>query len=122
MSKINKILICVLLIVYVIALATLHATYEYTTYWEEEPIVILQYSFIYIIIGLIIYLVVNKKVPKITIKVATKIVAYTSVLKAFFCICPILFDGFITSIIPFIHMAAWITISVFFFTLHKNMQ
>lgn len=122
MSKKNKILLCVLLLVYVIALATLHATYDYTIYWEEEPTIILRYSFIYIVIGLIIYWVFNGKVSNITIKGATKIVAYASALKALLCICPFFFDGYFTSIIPFAQMAAWITISVFFFTLHKNMQ
>ena len=122
MSKKNKILLCVLLLVYVVALATLHATYDYTLYWEEEPMVIIRYSIIYIIIGLIVYFVFNGKFSKITIKGATKIVAYASALKAFLCLCPIFFDGYFTSIFPFIQTAAWATISVFFFTLHKNMQ
>ena len=122
MSKKNKILLCVLLLVYVIALATLHATYEYATYWEEEPMVIIRYSFIYIIIGLVVYLAFNGKFSDITIKGATKIVAFASAIKAFLCICPFFFDGYFTSIIPFAQTAAWATISVFFFTLHKNMQ
>lgn len=122
MSKKNKILLCVLLLVYVIALAILHATFDYTIYWEEEPTIILRYSFIYIVIGLIIYWAFNGKVSNITIKGTTKIVAYASALKAFLCICPFFFEGYFTSIIPFAQTAAWATISVFFFTLHKNMQ
>lgn len=122
MSKKNKILLCVLLLVYIIALAILHATYDYTIYWEEETTIILRYSFIYIIIGLVIYWAFNRKVSNITIKSATKIVAYASAFKAILCICPFFFDGYFTSIFPFVQTAAWATISVFFFTLHKNMQ
>lgn len=128
MSKTNKILIGVLLLVYIIALVVFHATYEYTVYWEDETPIIVRYSMIYIVIGLIVFFAFNRKtlnwkaLSKVTIKDATKIVAYTCAIKAFLCICPILFEQAFSSIIPFVHMAAWVAISVFFFTLHKNMR
>ena len=84
MSKKNKILLCVLLLVYIIALAILHATYDYTIYWEEETTIILRYSFIYIIIGLVIYWAFNRKVSNITIKSATKLSPIQVPLKRFF--------------------------------------
>lgn len=128
MSKTNKILIGVLLLVYIIALVVFHATYEYTVYWEDETPIVVRYSLIYIVIGLVVFFAFNRKafnrkaLSKVTIKDATKIVAYTSAIKAFLCICPILIEQVVSSIIPFIHMAAWAAISVFFFTLHKNMR
>lgn len=59
----------------------------------------------------------------LSVKSLTKIVACTSVLKAFICICR--YYGYIDiwsygSIL--MDMICWITISVFFFTLYKNMK
>lgn len=129
MGKINKILICILLLVYIIALAVFHTTYEYTTYWEEESPIIIRYSVCYIVIGIILYMVVNWKNLKprvsnitITIKVATQIAAYASLLRAFLIIMPLLVSGFFYSLYPIIETLVWIVISVFFFTLHKNMK
>ena len=129
MSKKNKIILCVLLLVYVIALLVFHITYEYTTYWDEESSIIMRYSFVYIIIGLIIYLVLNWKafaltsrISNLSLKGTAKIVAYASALNAFFCLSQILFEGYFYDNIPFIHTAAWIVVSVFFFTLYKNMK
>lgn len=128
MSKRNIILICVLLLVYIIALVAFHATYEYTTYWEEETTIILQYSLLYLVIGLILYLAFNRKainwkiLSNVSIKEAAKIVAYASGIKAFLCICPFFFHQYFDTFLPLVHMVAWIAISAFFFTLHKNMN
>jgi hypothetical protein len=84
MSKRNIILISVLLLVYIIVLVAFHATYEYTTYWEEETPIILRYSLLYIVIGLIIYFVFNRKainrnvLSNVSIKGATKIMHLSS--------------------------------------------
>ena len=128
MSIRNIIIICVLLLVYVIALVAFHATYEYTVYWEEETTIILRYSVPYLVIGLVIYLAFNwkainwKALSNVSIKGATKTVGYASAIKAFLCICPFFFYQYFDSIFPLIYTAAWIAISVFFFTLHKNMK
>ena len=88
MSKRNKIFICVLLLVYVIALVVFHATYDYTRYWEEEAPLIIRYSLIYIVIGLILYFALRRKafdrkaLSNLSIKRATKIVAYANAIKA----------------------------------------
>jgi len=126
MSKKNKILLGVLLLVYVIALVVFHVTYDYTAYWDEESSLLMRYSFIYIVIGLVLYLVFNWKTIKplitnMTLKRMTKIVAYASALKAVLCLISFPFGGH-SLLIPLIQTAAWIAISVFFFTLHKNMQ
>lgn len=128
MSKRNIIVICVLLLVYFIALVAFHATYEYTIYWEEEATLIIRYSLIYIVIGLILYYASNKKafnwknLSNLSIKGATKLVAYVSTIKAFLCICPFFIEKYFDSFLPLIHATGWIAISVFFFTLHKNMK
>ena len=128
MSKRNIILICVLLLVYIIALVAFHATYEYTAYWEEETNIILRYSFLYIVIGLVLYFAfirnaINGKVlSNVSIKGVAKIVAYASAIKAFLCICPFLLNQYIDYFIPLFQAVAWIAISAFFFTLHKNMN
>ena len=127
MSKRNKILLSVLIVVYIIALVVFHSTYEYTTYWEEESSIVIQYSFFYIIIGLILYCAFNWKALKsynssLTIKGATKVVAYTSVLKAIISISSLFLDRYIYDYVePIIITVCWIVISTFFFTLHKNM-
>lgn len=126
MSKRNVIIICVLLLVYIIAFVAFHATYEYTVYWEEETTIILRYSLLYLVIGLIIYFALNRKtinwkaLSNTSIKGATKIVAYASAIKAFLCICPFIFYQYFDSILPLVHTAAWIAISAFFFTLQKT--
>lgn len=128
MGKINRIIICVLLLVYIIALVVFHATYEYTTYWEEEFPIIIRYSFLYIVIGIILYVAFNWKklkprISNITIKGTTKIVAYASLLKAILVLWPFLYYGWFGNIISFfMETAVWVVISVFFFTLHKNMK
>jgi len=128
MSKRNKIFVCVLLLVYVIALVVFHVTYDYTIYWEEEIPLIIRYSLVYIVIGLILYYSLRRKAfdrktfSNLSIKGATKIVAYASAIKAFLCICPFFFDMYFYSIVPLIQTAAWIAISAFFFTLYKNMK
>lgn len=128
MSKTNKIIICILLLVYIIALVVFHATYEYTTYWEEEPPLIIRYSLIYIVIGLVLYFAINRKalngkaISNVSIKGITKIVAYASAIKAVLCISPIFIYGYFSGLYPFIHATAWMAISLFFFTLHKNMK
>ena len=128
MSKKNMILICVMLLVYIIALVAFHATYEYTAYWEEETTIILRYSLLYLVIGLIIYFAFNwkafnwKALSNASIKGITKIVAYASAIKAFLCICPFFLYQYFSSVFSLVYMAAWIAISAFFFTLYKNMK
>ncbi len=126
MDKRDKISLGVGFFVYAIALVIFHTTYDYATYFEEEAIVIIRYSLLYIAIALIVYYAFKKRtmlnISNLTIKASTKIVAYASVLKAILCIIPILIDGYFSSVIPFSYTIAWLVISVFFFTLHKNMQ
>lgn len=126
MSKRGKIFVGVGVLVYVIALVVFHVTYDYATYFEEEADVIIRYSLIYIAVALILYYILKRKakfsISNLTIKTTTKIVAYASVLKAILCICPVLINGYFVSAIPFGYTIAWLVISVFFFTLHKNMQ
>ena len=139
MSKRNIIGVCVLLLIYIIALVAFHATYKYTKYWEYETTIILRYSLLYLVIGFIVYFFFIRKTIKwkalsnvsingkalsnVSIKGTTKIVAYASAIKAFLCICPFFFYGYYGSYIhTLIHAAAWIAISAFFFTLHKNMN
>ena len=114
------------MLVYVIALIVFHATYDYTTYFEEEATVIIRYSLLYIAVALILYYMLKRRakfsISNLTIKAATKIVAYASALKAILCICPVLINGYFVSAIPFGYTIAWLVISVFSFTLHKNMQ
>lgn len=127
MSK-NKITIYVLLLVYIIALVAFHATYEYSVYWEEETTIILRYSLLYLVIGLVIYFVFIRKaitwktLSNLSIKGTTKLVAYASAIKAFLCTYDLLFYGYFDAILTLAHMAAWIAISAFFFTLYKNMK
>ncbi len=126
MSKRDKIFVGAVVLVYVIALIVFHATYDYTTYFEEEATVIIRYSLLYIAVALILYYMLKRRakfsISNLTIKAATKIVAYASALKAILCICPVLIDGYFVSAIPFGFTIAWLVISLFFFTLHKNMQ
>lgn len=128
MSKKNMILICVMLLVYIIALVAFYATYEYTAYWEEETTIILRYSLLYLVIGLIIYFAFNwkafnwKALSNASIKGITKIVAYASAIKAFLYICPFFLNQYFSSVFSLVYMAAWIAISAFFFTLYKNMK
>ena len=126
MNKRDKIFLSAGLLVYVIALVIFHTTYDYAIYFEEEATVIIRYSLIYIAIALIIYYALKKmemfSISNLTIKATTKIVACASALKAVLCIFPIFIDGYYVSIIPFVYTLAWIVISAFFFTLHKNMQ
>ena len=126
MNKRDKIFLSVGLLVYVIALLTFHATYDYATYFEEEATVIIRYSLLYIAIALIVYYVLKKRaifsISKLTIKATTKIVAYASALKAVLCICPIFIDGYYVTILSLVYTSTWIVISAFFFTLYKNMQ
>jgi hypothetical protein len=126
MSKRDKIFVGAVVLVYVIALIVFHATYDYTTYFEEEATVIIRYSLLYIAVALILYYMLKRRakfsISNLTIKAATKIVAYASALKAILCICPVLINGYFVSAIPFGYTIAWLVISVFFFTLHKNMQ
>ena len=126
MNKRDKIFLSVGLLVYVIALVTFHATYDYATYFEEEATVIIRYSLLYIAIALIVYYVLKKRaifsISKLTIKATTKIVAYASALKAVLCICPIFIDGYYVTILSLVYTSTWIVISAFFFTLYKNMQ
>lgn len=126
MSKRDKIFVGAVVLVYVIALVVFHATYDYATYFEEEADVIIRYSLIYIAVALILYYILMRRakfsISNLTIKTTTKIVAYASVLKAILCICPVLINGYFVSAIPFGYTIAWLVISVFFFTLHKNMQ
>jgi hypothetical protein len=126
MSKRGKIFVGVGVLVYVIALVVFHVTYDYATYFEEEADVIIRYSLIYIAVALILYYILMRRakfsISNLTIKTTTKIVAYASVLKAILCICPVLINGYFVSAIPFGYTIAWLVISVFFFTLHKNMQ
>ena len=126
MSKRGKIFVGVGVLVYVIALVFFHVTYDYATYFEEEADVIIRYSLIYIAVALILYYILMRRakfsISNLTIKTTTKIVAYASVLKAILCICPVLINGYFVSAIPFGYTIAWLVISVFFFTLHKNMQ
>lgn len=126
MSKRGKIFIGAGVLVYVIALVAFHATYDYVTYFEEEAADIIQYSLLYIAVALILYYILKRRTKfckyNLTIKTTTKIVAYASALKAILCICPVLINGYFVSAIPFGYTIAWLVISVFFFTLHKNMQ
>ena len=126
MSKRDKIFVGAVVLVYVIALIVFHATYDYATYFEEEATVIIRYSLLYIAVALILYYMLKRRakfsISNLTIKAATKIVAYASALKAILCICPVLIDGYFVSAIPFGFTIAWLVISLFFFTLHKNMQ
>lgn len=126
MSKRGKIFVGVGVLVYVIALVVFHVTYDYATYFEEEADVIIRYSLIYIAVALILYYILMRRakfsISNLTIKTTTKIVAYASALKAILCICPVLINGYFVSAIPFGYTIAWLVISVFFFTLHKNMQ
>lgn len=126
MSKRGKIFVGAGVLVYVIALIVFHATYDYATYFEEEATVIIQYSLLYIAVALILYYILKKRtkfsISNLTIKTTTNIVTYASALKAILCISPVLIDGYFVSAIPFGYTIAWLVISVFFFTLHKNMQ
>lgn len=126
MNKRDKIFFGVGLLVYAIALVIFHTTYDYATYFEEEADVIIRYSLLYIAVALILYYILMRRakfsISNLTIKTTTKIVAYASALKAILCISPVLIDGYFVSAIPFGYTIAWLVISVFFFTLHKNMQ
>ena len=126
MNKRDKIFLGVGLLVYAIALVIFHTTYDYAKYIEEEATVIIRYSLLYIAIAFIVYYALKKRtmlnISNLTIKASTKIVAYASALKAILCIIPILIDSYFSSVIPFSYTIAWLVISVFFFTLHKNMQ
>ena len=126
MSKRDKIFVGAGVLMYVVALVVFHTTYDYAIYFEEEVTVIIRYSLLYIAAALIIYYVLKKRakfsISNLTIKTTTRIVAYASALKAILCISPVLIDGYFVSAIPFGYTIAWLVISVFFFTLHKNMQ
>lgn len=135
MSKRNKIFLSIWILVYVIALVIFHTTYSFTKYWIEESSIVLSASLFYIVIGLILYLTINRKNNKIelmhyspiSVKGATKIVTYTCALKAvlyLWTFCNASYYDYIhpLNIHPLIYIVAWITISVFFFTLHKNMN
>lgn len=124
MSKKNKILLGILLIVYVITLVIFHATYKYRAYWEEESSLIIRYSVYYIVIGMILYLIFNRTtinalISNISLKRLTRIIAFASIIKAALCFL----DGYLFQGFPILlTTVGWIVISVFFFTLHKNMQ
>ena len=141
MRKRNIIIICLLLLVYIIAIVAFHATYEYTAYWEEETTIVLRYSLLYLVIGLVLFFAFNRKainwksvnwksnnwkvLSNVSIKGTAKSVAYASAIKAFLCLLPLFFYGwydYFYSIFPLINTVAWIAISTFFFTLNKNMQ
>lgn len=126
MSNRDKIFLSVWLLVYVTALVVFHATYEYTTYWEEETTAVIRYSLLYFAIGFVLYLVLRKRsiyrISDWSIKQTAKVVAYASALKAILFICPFFYYGYFSSVIPFSLTIAWATMSIFFFTLHKNMQ
>lgn len=130
MSKKTKIIFGSLILIYVLALIVFHATYSYTFYWIEESTIIIPASIIYFIFVIIIYKVFHKNATmtlntNIGVKEATKIVAYASAFKAVLCICPYLYYYEYTYILmhmQFTHLICWIAITVFFFTLYKNMQ
>lgn len=126
MNKRDKILLSVWLFLYVLALVAFHVTYEYTTYWEEEATVVIRYSLLYFAIGIVLYFVLRKRsiyrISDWSIKQTSIVVAYASALKAILCICPFLYYGYFSSVIPFSHTIAWASVSLFFFTLYKNMQ
>lgn len=127
MSKRSKIIFGSLILIYVLALIAFHATYSYSTYWIEESSIIIPATIIYFIVVLTYYKLFNKNMTvtlntDIGVKAATKIVAYASLCKAVLCICPFLYDGYFYSVVPFAHIICWVVISIFFFTLHKNMQ
>ena len=127
MSKRHKIILGTLILIYVLALIVFHATYSYATYWIEESSVIIPGTIIYFGVLLILYKTFSKNkaiIPKnsMSVKGITKIVAYASMFKAVLCIFPYLYEGYFYSIMPFMHTICWIVISIFFFTLHKNMQ
>ena len=62
------------------------------------------------------------QLTNISIKGATKIAAYASLIKAFLIIVPFLIDGWFYDFYPIIETFVWIVVSVFFFTLLKNMK
>lgn len=59
--------------------------------------------------------------PVISIKGATRIVAYASILKAVLGLRTLLLYGYV-GVDTFIGPLVWTVISVFFFTLYKNMK
>ena len=127
MSKRNIIIFGSLIIIYVLALIVFHATYSYTSYWIEESSIIIPATIIYFIVVFTLYIIFNKKTiviqnTNIGVKRATKIVAYASASKAVLGIFPYLYYWYFYDIMLFIHPIGWIVISIFFFTLYKNMQ
>ena len=62
------------------------------------------------------------QLTSISIKEATKLAACASLLRAFLIIMPFIANGWFSNLYPFIETFIWIVISVFFFTLHKNMK
>ena len=127
MSKRHKIILGSLILIYVLALIVFHTTYSFTTYWIEESSIIIPCTIIYFGVVLILYKSFNKNETiklkaKMGVKGITKLVAYASLFKAVICLFPFLYEGYFYSIMPNIHTVCWIVISVFFFTLHKNMQ
>ena len=62
------------------------------------------------------------QLTSINIKGATKMAACASLLRAFLIIIPFLINGWFYELFPFIEPFIWIVISVFYFTLHKNMK
>lgn len=127
MSKRSKIIFGFLILIYVLALIVFHATYSYSTYWIEESSIIIPATIIYFIVVFTYYKLFYKDMTvtlntNIGVKAATKIVAFASLFKAIICICPFLYDGYFFGVVSFAHTICWIAISIFFFTLHKNMQ
>ena len=135
MSKINRILLGIWGFVYIIALIIIHMTYRYPLYWAEESTVIIVGSLIYIMLGVVLYCLywlVNRKTTMlplsgVSVKNLTIIVACASALKAFICICIYKSDDYIFMLDyqhghPLMNTMGWMMISVFFFTLYKNMR
>lgn len=128
MSKKNIIILSVLLLVYVLALIVFHATYNYVTYFEFEAPIIIRYSCIYMIIGLILFGAFNwqkwnTQLSDMSLKKLTLIVACVSGLKFLLNICHSVFnDYFYFGHNSFVVIISWLTVSIFFFTLHKNMH
>lgn len=124
MNDKNIKLISALVIVYIIAYAIFHNTYNYTAYWEEEDTVAIRYSLIYFVIALGICLAFNTKgitqfFSKITLKKATLYAAYAGAVKAALCLLALL-NTYIDETDTFLTLLAWAVISAFFFTLHKE--
>ena len=127
MDKRKKIILVAYICVYVLALLLFHATYSYTTYWVEESSIIILASLVYVAIGIGLFIAIKGKsslqqISNISVKGAAKAVAYASICKAILLIIPYFSVSYFYSFLPCIYAVAWIAISVFFFTLHKNMQ